>query len=211
MSLIIDKQVNNHSRMGIWEIQESYEELFSMLNLNQAEIKTVQNFKNHRRKLEWMSVRVLLNKLTDKHNTIVYNGNRKPFLADKSHNISISHSYQYAAVLISEKRHAGIDIEIMQPKIKHIAKKFINNTEHKNIIKSREIYHLYLHWCAKEALYKMFDKKDISFKNNITIEPFKPSDEGKITGEVITGEINEKVDLNYFHINNYSIVWGFKD
>lgn len=211
MSLIIDKQVNNHSRIGVWEIQENYEELFSMLNLNPEEIKTVESFKNHRRKLEWMSVRVLLNKLTDKNNTIVYNGNRKPFLADKTHNISISHSYHYAAVLISEKRHAGIDIEMMQPKITHIAGKFINQTEYQNITKDREIYHLYLHWCAKEALYKMFDKKNISFKNNIAIEPFSPSEEGKITGKVKTNEINEKVVLNYFHLNHYSIVWGFKD
>jgi 4'-phosphopantetheinyl transferase EntD len=211
MSLIIDKQVNNHSRMGIWEIQEAYDELFSMLNLNQEEVKTLENFKNHRRKLEWMSVRVLLNKLTDKNNTIVYNGNRKPFLEDNSHNISISHSYHYAAVLISEKRHAGIDIEIMQPKITHIARKFINQNEYKNIDKAKEIYHLYIHWCAKEAIYKMFDKKDISFKKNITIEPFHPAEEGKLKGKVQTTEINEKVDLNYFHINNYSIVWGFKD
>jgi phosphopantetheinyl transferase len=197
--------------MGIWEIQENYEELFSMLNLNQDEIKTVKNFKNHRRKLEWMSVRVLLNTLTDKNNTIIYNGNRKPFLADSSHNISISHSYHYAAVIISEKRHTGIDIEKMQPKIIHIAKKFINQLEYNSINKNKEIYHLYLHWCAKEALYKMFDKKDINFKNNITLEPFQPLEEGTITGRVQTNEISEEVDLNYFHINNYSIVWGFKD
>jgi 4'-phosphopantetheinyl transferase EntD len=211
MSLIIDKQVNNHSRLGIWEINEDYEELFSMLKLRQEEINTLESFRNYRRKLEWMSVRVLLNKLTNKNNNIIYNGNRKPFIADQSHNISISHSYQYAAVLISKKSHAGIDIEKIQQKITKIARKFINQDEIENIDKQKEIYHLYLHWCAKEALYKMFDKKDINFKKHITIEPFMPVEEGEITGKVKTKEINEIVNLNYFHINNYSIVWGFKD
>jgi len=211
MGLIIDKKVKNHCRLGIWEIQESYNELFSKLDLNTEEVHTLESFKNHKRKLEWMSVRVLLNTITQKNNTIVYNGNRKPFLADKSHHISISHSDHYATVIISPQSNVGIDIEKIQPKITYIAEKFINNSEFPHIDPRNKIYHLYLYWCAKEALYKMFDKKGIYFKNNIIIEPFIPEDEGTIIGTVKTPEINEKIWLNYFHINNYSIVWGYKD
>jgi len=211
MGLIIDKMVNNNCRLGIWEIEESYDELISDLKLSREEIDKLVSFKNHRRKLEWLSVRVLLNTLTQKNNNIVYNGNRKPFLADKSYHISISHSDHYAAVIISAQNNVGIDIEKIQPKITHIAEKFINRTEFQHIESSNKIYHLYIYWCAKEALYKMFDKKDISFKDNIFIEPFIPKDEGTITGKVKTPEINEKICLNYFHINNYSLVWGYKN
>ena len=211
MGLIIDKMVNNNCRLGIWEIEETYNDLFSKLELNREEINTLDNFKNNRRKLEWLSIRVLLNTLTNKNNNIVYNGNRKPFLADKSYHISISHSNHYAAVIISAHSNVGIDIEKIQPKITHIAEKFINKTESQHIDPKNKIYHLYIYWCAKEALYKMFDKKNISFKNNIFIEPFIPKDEGTITGKVKTPEVNEKIRLNYFHINNYSIVWGYKD
>ncbi len=211
MGLIIDKMVNNHCRLGVWEIKESYNELFSKLDLNREEIDTLESFKNHKRKLEWLSVRVLINTLTQKNNHIVYNGNRKPFLADKSYHISISHSDHYVTVIISTQSSVGIDIEKIQPKITHIAEKFINKTEFQHIDSRNKIYHLYLYWCAKEALYKMFDKKDISFKSNIFIDPFNPEDEGTLTGKVITQEINEKIRLNYFHINNYSIVWGYKD
>lgn len=211
MSLIIDKMFNNHCRLGIWKIEENYEELFSKLDLHQEDSAILESFKNQRRKLEWMSVRVLLNTLTKKNNAIVYNRNRKPFLADNSYHISITHSYHYTAVLISTQSNVGIDIEKIHPKITHIAEKFINKKELQNIDPEKKIYHLYLHWCAKEALYKMFDKKDISFKNNIIIEPFNPEDEGTITGKVKTPEINKIVLLRYFHINNYSIVWGYKD
>ena len=210
MGLIIDKTVNNHCRLGIWKIQESYNELFSKLDLHQEDAAILKSFKNHQRKLEWMSVRALLNTLTNKNNSIVYNGNRKPFLDDNSYHISISHSFHYASVLISTHCNVGIDIEKIQPKIMHIAEKFMNKKELQHIGSEKKIYHLYLHWCAKEALYKMFDKKDIYFKKNIIIEPFIPQDEGTIIGKVKTPEINENIRLHYFHINNYSIVWGCK-
>ncbi|MGM0496324.1 MAG: 4'-phosphopantetheinyl transferase superfamily protein [Bacteroidota bacterium] len=212
MGLIIDQKVNSNCRLGIWEIQESYNELFSKLDLHQEDITILENFKSHRRKLEWMSVRVLLNTLTKKNNAIVYNGNRKPFLADNSYHISISHSYHYAALLISPQSNVGIDIEKIQPKITHIAEKFLTEAELQHIDPEKKTYHLYLHWCAKEALYKMFDKKDINFKKNLIIEPFIPEDEGSLTGKVRTQKIYEKIRLNYFHINNnYSIVWGYKN
>jgi len=211
MGLIIDKMVNNHSRLGVWKIEEEYDELTSKIRLNAEDQETLNGFKNYKRKLEWLSVRVLLNTLTQKNNVIVYNGNRKPFIADRSCHISISHSFHYSTVLISSKSNVGIDIERMQPKITHIAEKFINDREMPYIQSNKQIYHLYLHWCAKEALYKMFDKRNIRFKNNIIIEPFHPKDEGRILGKVHTEDIKETIELNYFHINNYSIVWGYKD
>ncbi|MFO8234925.1 MAG: 4'-phosphopantetheinyl transferase superfamily protein [Bacteroidales bacterium] len=211
MGIIIDKKVNAECRLGVWQIEEDYNYLFSQLNLNPNDIKTVENFKSHTRKLEWLSVRLLLKKLTKRNIHIIYNGNRKPFLSDKSQNISISHSENYTAVLLCDQNHsAGIDVEKMKSKIEYIAHKFLSDKEILNINDKKKIYHMYLHWCAKEALYKLCDKKELSFKNNITIEPFIPESKGKIYGKVISKKINIRVKLHYFCLDNFSFVWCCK-
>lgn len=71
-------------------------------------------------------------------------------------------------------------------------------------------YHLYIHWCAKEALYKICDKEGINFKKNLTISPFQVEDAGEIKGFVHTDKINEEFDLHYSRYDNYAIVWTKK-
>ncbi len=72
-------------------------------------------------------------------------------------------------------------------------------------------YHLYIHWCAKEALYKICDKEGISIRNNITIEPFAVEESGEIKGHVHTNKINESFELFYSKYDNYAIVWTKKN
>ena len=209
MGILIDKMINDDCKLGVWKITEDFHQLISFLNLDRDDRQTLEGFKNHKRKLEWMSVRVLLNKLTAKDNKIMYNGNRKPYLMDHSFNISISHSDQYATVLLCKDKHVGIDIEKMKPKIEHIAFKFLKTRELNQIDPRQKVYHLYLHWCAKEALYKLCDKKDISFRENLYIEPFIPKEEGSLTGRVNTPDIELRVKLYYFSLENYSVVWCY--
>jgi hypothetical protein len=71
-------------------------------------------------------------------------------------------------------------------------------------------YHLYIYWCAKEALYKICDKRDIHFKKDIIINSFDPEESGELSGTVKTGRGKEKFNLNYFRINNYTIVFSCK-
>ncbi len=61
----------------------------------------------------------------------------------------------------------------MSSNIAAIAFKFLNWREKVTRENENRRYHLYLHWCAKEALYKICDKEGISIRKNITIEPFK--------------------------------------
>jgi 4'-phosphopantetheinyl transferase len=104
----------------------------------------------------------------------------------------------------------GIDLEYMSSNISAFAFKFMNRKE--KITKDQNLrkYHLYIHWCAKEALYKICDKEGISIRNNITIEPFEPKDSGELKGKVHTEKIKESFDLFYSRYDNYSIVWTKK-
>ena len=133
-----------------------------------------------------------------------------PYLDDKSYNISISHSNKLTAILMSKDRRVGIDMEYMSHRINKIADRFIHESEKITEDPEQNKYHLYIHWCAKEALYKICDKQCIHFKKDIIIECFNPASEGNLSGLVRSDEGSEKFKLNYFSMDNYIIVWSCK-
>ena len=98
----------------------------------------------------------------------------------------------------------------MSHKISNISFKFINEQELITDDPEFSRYHLYIHWCAKEALYKICDKQDINFKENLTIFPFHPKNEGQIKGRVLNIHGIEDFNLFYSKYNNYTIVWTCK-
>lgn len=211
MGCITKHYLNEFSILGVWKIEEDLETLFDMVALDNVDLKKYNSFSSNSRKLEFLSVRALLSELIGKEARIVYNKNNKPFLKDGSRFISISHSHKLTAILLSTNEKVGIDLEYMSTNIAAIAFKFINRKE--KVTKDLEArrYHLYIHWCAKEALYKICDKEGISVRKNLTIEPFQVKDSGEIHGKVRTKKINESFDLYYSKYDNYAIVWTKKN
>ncbi len=207
MCLIVKKSVDEDCLLGIWEITEDFDTLRAKVKLVPDEIITLDSFLCQQRKLEWLSVRALINEVLEKDNQIIYNEEHKPFLADNSHKISISHSKNLTSVLVSKTKRVGIDLEYMSHQIDNISHKFINENENITTESSKRRSHLYIHWCAKEALYKICDKQDINFKQNLTIQPFIISNEGSINGLVHNKFGNEQYNLCYFFIDGYVVVW----
>ncbi len=210
MGCITKHYLNEYSILGVWKIEEDLNTLLELVILDPEEKKKYKGFRSNSRKLEFLSVRALLAELIGKEASIVYNKNNKPFLRDGSHFISISHSHRLTAILLSTNEKVGIDLEYMSSNISALSFKYMNRKE--KVTKDPELrkYHLYIHWCAKEALYKICDKEGISIRNNITIEPFGLQEAGEIKGKVHTDKINESFDLNYSRYDNYSIVWTKK-
>jgi 4'-phosphopantetheinyl transferase len=211
MGCITKHFLNEYSILGVWKIVEDLNTLLESVILDSEEKKKYKGFRSNSRKLEFLSVRALLSELLGKEARIVYNKNNKPFLKNGSHFISISHSHKLTAILLSTNEKVGIDLEYMSINIAAFANKFMNRKE--KVIKDPENrkYYLYLHWCAKEALYKICDKEGISIRNNITIEPFKLLESGELKGKVHTEKIKESFDLFYTRYDNYAIVWTKKN
>lgn len=211
MGCITKHYLNEFSILGVWKIEEDLNTLFDLVSLDNDEKKKYKGFSSTSRKLEYLSVRALLAELIGKETKIVYNKNNKPFLSDGSRFISISHSHKLTSILLSTNEKVGIDLEYMSSNIAAIAFKFINVKEKVSLEIEKHRYHLYIHWCAKEALYKICDKEGISIRNNITIEPFVVGEAGEIKGRVHTNKINESFDLFYSRYDNYAIVWTKKN
>jgi 4'-phosphopantetheinyl transferase len=211
MGCITKHYLNEYSTLGVWKIEEDLPALLNDVTLSTEDNKKYKSFRSTSRKLEFLSVRALLAELLEPDAKIVYNKNNKPFLKDGSHFISISHSYKLTSILLSTNEKVGIDLEYMSSNISTLAFKFLNRNEKITKERDNRKYHFYLHWCAKEALYKICDKEGISVRNNITIEPFEPKESGEIKGKVHTSKINETFDLFYTRYDNYSIVWTKKN
>lgn len=211
MGCITKHYLNGSSVLGVWKIEEDIDTLLGLVELDAADRKKYKGFTSTSRRLEFLSVRALLAELLGKDARIVYNKNNKPFLKDGSRFISISHSHKLTAILCSTIEKVGIDLEYMSSNIGAIAFKFINHKEKITRDEQNRKYHLYLHWCAKEALYKICDKEGISIRKNITIEPFEVKDAGEIRGAVHTRKINDSFDLFYSRYDNYAIVWTKKN
>jgi len=210
MPLILKERFEDDCELGIWEIKEGYDELMAGVHLFPGERKRLDNFKSEARKIEFLSVRTLLKALINTCGPIVYNQNSKPYLEHCPYKISISHSKNITAIMVSKTKKLGIDLEFMSHKIAKVQHKFINEHEYITQNAGNRSYHLYIHWCAKEALYKICDKQDINFRQNLTIEPFEPQDCGIITGWVDNIHWHDKFELNYFTINNYVVVYCCK-
>jgi 4'-phosphopantetheinyl transferase len=210
MAIIMNEPLDCGCQLAIWKITEDYNALLSRITLSREELETLDRFSHMPRKIEWLSVRVLLNEMTEHELSIYYNKNRKPFIKGNTYNISISHSRDLTSIMLSREKKVGIDLEFMSHRIKNIYDKFINENDVITGDEDLQKYHLYIHWCAKEALYKICDKQDINFRDSLTIEPFQPADRGVIKGWVKTRFRNEVFDMNYFSLGNYVVVYTCK-
>ena len=207
MALKFIQETERDCLLGLWEIDEEYEQLRAQVALDAGETERLGSFRHEARKLEFLSVRALLQRMAGGEARIVYDRTNKPYLQDNSFNISISHSGKLTAVLLSRKKKVGIDMEQMTHRISGIAHYFINPAERITEDETKKRYHLYIHWCAKEALYKICDKNALNFRKHMMIEPFEPVVEGRIRGMVDNGKLRQEFDLHYRRMKDYVMVW----
>ncbi len=211
MGCITKHYINENTVLGVWKIEEDIDSLLNLVVLENGDMKRFKNFASNSRKLEFLSVRALLAELLGDDAKIVYNKNNKPFLKDGSRFISITHSHKLTAIITSMDEKVGIDLEYMSSNISAFAFKFLNRREKVTKNQVERKYHLYVHWCAKESLYKICDKEGINFRKDLTIEPFELKESGEIKGYVKTRKINESFELFYSRYDNYAIVWTKKN
>ena len=210
MGCITKHYLNKETVIGVWKIEEDIDTLLSMVEFSPEDRKRYEFFRSNSRKMEFLSVRALLAEMLGNEARIVYNKNNKPFIKDGSHFISITHSNKLTAILLSKTERVGIDLEYMRVNINAFASKFMNKREKVTRRWSDRTYHLYIHWCAKEAIYKICDKEGINIVNDITIEPFVVKESGEIRGIVENERISDRFTLYYSRYDNYTIDWTKK-
>ena len=122
--------------------------------------------------------------------------------------ISISHSYDWLAVLFSFNGiDIGVDVEKVRDKILNIKDKFLSKKELQHL-KDALVEKYTIYWGAKEAIYKTLEIAGLNFAEQIFIEDFIYSHTGgKICAIVSTSNSEKKHTLHYQVLNNYILVY----
>ncbi len=150
----------------------------------------IGQFKHQRRMNEWLSSRLLLEKVTNKSfDKITYSPEGKPYCLDGS-KISISHSKQMAAVIWHPSCEVGIDVDELRPQVQKIKHKFLSDNELKMILPQHAIETLTAFWCAKEALFKLYGLKELQFNQHIVLQHA----DLKVTEGLMQGSIEAKIE-----------------
>jgi 4'-phosphopantetheinyl transferase len=179
------KYLNNGSLLGIWKVEESIAELQSRLILNQEELNFFNNLKKGKRNLHWLAGRVMLRNLLETKEFIDIKEDKfgKPYLHNFNYELSITHSYDYAGVIMSKNK-AGIDIEKIKKDLWFLAPKFMSVSEISDLNTTDRIKQLYVYWCVKESIYKLYGKRELAFKHHIFLKGFNYSSQGTVVAEI---------------------------
>ena len=206
MAIAYKKQIDDDTEFALWKIEEKADDLYSQLQLNAHEKAYVEQLSHGKRHLHWLGTRVLLRKMlnTDEYIDCRVDAHGKPYLVNLPYHISLSHSLDYAAVMIS-KEPVGIDIEQVTDKIERIARKFMRQEELDFITDADKINQLYVCWCAKEAIYKCYGQKEVSFANNILLEPFNFEGHGYLNAHLHKGEVYLNYEVGYLQYHDYMV------
>ena len=160
------------TKILIWEITESFEELLSKVVLKEKTQRRLEGMKSQSHQRAFLSVRMLIQEMGFTDKDLHYDEFGKPYF-DCHNYISITHSYHFAAIIISHET-VGIDMELQREKILKIADKFVDTEfEYLNANVSDEyVKKLTIIWGAKEAIFKIRNEKGISFKDHIRVGDF---------------------------------------
>ena len=207
MALAYQKDIDPNTSFALWKIEERADELIAQLQLKEHERGYLDTLINGKRNLHWLSTRALLRTMlnTSSYIDCQVDEHGKPYLVNFPHFISLSHSFDYAAVMISKNKPVGIDIELIKDKIERIAHKFMNEDELTFIDSGHRTEHLYISWCAKEAIYKLQGKKNVSFLDNIRLSAFDYRPQGSFKASLELENSHQDFEVHFEKMEGYMI------
>ena len=208
MALYKTLTVNKATKVLIWKIEESISKLQEGIVLSENSTARLNSMKSQLHQRGFLSIRHLLKEVGYTDADLIYDEFGKPHLENGKF-ISITHSFTFTAIIVSDKFHVGIDIEKQREKILKIAHKFTPFEEYKTIANvDALISKLTIVWGAKESLYKIYGKKKLLFLHHIYIEDFKFADE-KTTGEIRYNGENTAYNISFLEFEGFTCVFAY--
>ena len=207
MPLLLTRKAAYNTKVAVWKATENNKFFQDQLHLDSSEVHELGQMRAHRQR-EWLSSRYLLHWLSGDQNRrfISKTMTGKPYRVDCGRCISISHSRELVAVVISDTT-VGIDIQKKEDKIVRIQHKFVSEEERSRLPeeKLKKYYHVF--WGAKEAMYKAYGLKKLEFKEHMHVFPFVLGNEiTEIKGKVEKGEILQYYDLEVEKVEDAFLV-----
>lgn len=200
--------INPSTTVFLWKITETFEDLFDEVQLTDINYIRLNTMKSELHQRAFLSVRKLLQHCEYTDFDLVYDQTGKPFLKDGKH-ISISHSHEFAAIVLSNQN-IGIDLEVIKEKALKIAPRFMDVSHLDNLSEEDKMRKATIIWGIKESIFKLKNEVGISFTDHIFENPFMISDKN-CTAELNFNDVIQQYSIYFEEINsdnneNYTLV-----
>lgn len=159
--------------------------------------------------MHWYASRVLIKCLFPNEEVVIMKDeHNKPSLmvGGKAYHISITHSHQMAAVIVSPVKLVAIDLELIDNRVDRVSKKFVGIEELEYLDSPPSTEALTTIWSAKESLYKLNGKRGIDFRLNLFIEPFIANAQ-QLNGFIILDDNRWKYTIEKKLIEDYILTY----
>ena len=188
----------NQAAWGIWLLEESHEDLYSALPTTDQCQKEYLSINHPIKQLEWLGSRLMVKTLMESfeldYQGLFKDGFGKPHLRHCDWSVSIAHGYPYAVAALNQHGPVGIDIEKPRTQLQKIASRFLNEQEIQ--LAGDDLDKLCHYWTAKEALYKIYGRKKLVFKENISV---KKSEDNQFQGLINTHNGAYQFQVHFYH------------
>ncbi|WP_300439711.1 4'-phosphopantetheinyl transferase superfamily protein [Christiangramia sp.] len=198
--------VDELTKVFIWKVEESFDWLSKNVELSDHCSNRVHGMKSEIHRRGFMSIRHLMAEAGYTDHDLYYDDHGKPHLKDDKY-ISITHSFNFTAIIISNKD-VGIDIEKQRNKILKIANKFTPLDEYHTLANEEALIRkLTIVWGAKESVYKILAQPGVGFLQHINVTDFD-FDDAKTTTHVRYNGIDGWFDVEFLEFENFTCVYA---
>jgi len=175
MPLFKTIKTTKNTTIYIWKITESFNDLNTPF-LTENSLRRLNGMRSELHQRGFLSVRHLLQEAGYTDADLYYDDLGKPHLKDGNY-ISVTHSFIFSGIIISNTTKVGIDIEKQRPKILRIAHKFTTPEDYYHLTNEQDLVRkLTIVWGAKESLYKIYEQEGLSFLQHIDVKDFSFDD-----------------------------------
>lgn len=197
-------------RVHIWKIAEAEDELAKDIVLTPNCQHRIDGMKSELHRRGFLSIRHLLAVEGYTDSDLYYDSLGKPHLKDGNF-ISITHSYTFTGIIVSEEEEVGIDIEKQREKILKIAHKFTPIAEYNSVRSPEELARkLTVVWGGKESLYKISSIPGLSFLKHIDIKDFL-LDTGSTTGTISYEGTITAFKIKFLEMEGFTCAYARKE
>ncbi len=205
--------LSNNTKLYLWKITEDFDMLFSQVKLKDSSLARLETMKSESHQKGFLAVRMLLQHNDYSDFDLFYDEFGKPHIKPqgcsiKDIEISISHSNDFSAIAISDKK-VGLDLEQIKEKALKIASRFMDVSHLENLSEEEKIKKATVVWGIKESIFKIKNEKGISFPNHIFEDDFSFEDK-KATATLKFNNKEEKFQIQFDSVEDYIFVCAFE-
>ena len=191
----------------LWKITEDFNTLFRQVQLKDVSLARLEKMKSESHQKGFLAVRMLLQHVGHSDFDLYYDAFGKPHLNGEKH-ISISHSREFSAIVISDKK-IGIDLEKLKDKTLKIAPRYMDISQLEELSEEEKIVKATIVWGIKETIFKIKNESGISFPEHIFESPFNLEDK-KAKAQLKFNNKIEDYTIVFDSIEDYIFVCAFE-